>query len=109
MIPQSPTDGYGHDRSHESAEAARDCLQRSPYCPIKSVSCECRQGVLFLRGRLPTFYLKQLAQEAVARVKGISQVVNETVVDPSPLSDVRNVATGLSESRLLCYANGGSP
>jgi hypothetical protein len=37
--------------------------------------------VLFLRGPLPTFYLKQLAQEAVARVEGISQVVNETVVD----------------------------
>ena len=109
MISQSPTDGIGHDGSHESTEVARDCLQRSPYCPIRSVSCECRQGVLFLRGPLHTFYLKQLAQEAVARVKGISQVVNETVVDASLLSDVRNVATGLSVSRLWRYANGGSP
>ena len=88
MISQSPTDGNGHDRSHESAEAARGCLQRSPHFPIRSVSCECRQGVLFLRGPLPTFYLKQLAQETVARVGGISQVVNETVVDASPLRDV---------------------
>ena len=100
MISQSPTDGNGHDQSHEFAEAARDCLQRSPYGPIRSVSCECRQGVLFLRGSLPTFYLKQLAQEAVAKVKGILQVVNETVVDASPLSDVRNVAAGLSLSRV---------
>ena len=91
MISQSPMDGNGHDRSHESAEAARDCLQRSPYCLIRRVSCECREGVLFLRGPLPTFYLKQLAQEAVARVAGISQVVNETVVDASLLSDVRDV------------------
>ena len=96
MISQLPTDGNGHDPSYESAEAARDCLQRSPYFLIRSVSCECRQGVLFLRGPLPTFYLKQLAQEAVARVKGISQVVNDTVVDASPISDARNVATGLS-------------
>ena len=88
MISQSPTDGDGHDRSHESTEAARDCLQRSSYGPIRSVSCECRQGVLFLRGPLPTFYLKQLAQEAVARVEGISQVVNETVVDAVLFSDV---------------------
>ena len=95
MIPQPPTDGSGHDRSHESAEAARDCLQRSPYGPIRNVSCECRQGVLFLRGPLPTFYLKQLAQEAVARVKGISHVVNETLVNTSMLSGVRNVAIGL--------------
>jgi osmotically-inducible protein OsmY len=109
MISQSPTDGSGHDRSRESAEAATDCLRRSPYCPIRSVSCECRQGVLFLRGRLPTFYLKQLAQEAVARVKGISQIVNETVVDASLLSEVRNIATGFSVSRLWRYANGGSP
>jgi osmotically-inducible protein OsmY len=90
MISQSPTDGNGHDQSHESREAARDCLQRSPNCPIRSVSCECRQGVLFLRGPLPTFYLKQLAQEAVARVKGVSQVVNETVVEASSPGDVRN-------------------
>jgi len=99
MISRSPTDGNSHDRSHESAEAARDCLRRSPYCPIRSVSCECRRGVLFLRGPLPTFYLKQLAQEAVAKVKGISQVVNQTVVDAPPLTDVRNLATGLSVSR----------
>jgi osmotically-inducible protein OsmY len=105
MISESPMDGNGHDRSHESAEAARDCLQRSPYYPIRSVSCECRRGVLFLRGPLPTFYLKQLAQESVARVKGILQVVNETEVDASLLSDVRNVATGLSVSRLWHYAN----
>ena len=109
MTSQSPTDENGQDRSHESAEAARGCLQRSSYYPIRSVSCECRQGVLFLRGPLPTFYLKQLAQEAVAKVKGILQVVNETVVDASPLSDVRNVATGHSVSRLRRYANGGSP
>jgi osmotically-inducible protein OsmY len=107
MISLSPTDGNGHDRSHESADAARRCLQRSPYYPIRSVSCECRQGVLFLRGLLPTFYLKQIAQEAVARVEGISQVVNKTVVDAS-LSDVRNVATGPSVGRPWSYANGGS-
>ena len=80
MISQSPTDGSGQDRSQEFAESARDCLQKSLYYPIRSVSCECHLGVLFLRGPLPTFYLKQLAQEAVARVKGVSQVINETVV-----------------------------
>ncbi|NQT14202.1 MAG: BON domain-containing protein, partial [Planctomycetes bacterium] len=76
-------------------------VPRHAYCPLRSVSCECRQGVLFLRGLLPTFYLKQLAQEAVGRVEGISQVVNETVVKASLLSDVRNVVTGLSVSSAL--------
>ena len=109
MNSQSPTDGNGQDRSHKSAEAARDCLRRSSYYPIRSVSCECRQGVLFLRGPLPTFYLKQLAQEAVAKVDGILRVVNDTVVDASPLSDARHVATGFLVSRVWRYANDGSP
>ena len=109
MNSQSPTDGNSQDRSHESAEAARDCLQRSSYYPIRSVSCERRQGVLFLRGPLPTFYLQQLAQEAVAKVEGILRVVNDTVVDASPLSDARDVEPGLSVSRVWRCANDGSP
>ena len=40
----------------------------------------CDLGVLLLKGHLPNFYHKQLAQEAVAWVKGVSQVVNEIEV-----------------------------
>jgi osmotically-inducible protein OsmY len=38
------------------------------------------QGVLFLRGNLDSFYLKQVAQEAVVCVKGTTRLVNEIVV-----------------------------
>jgi osmotically-inducible protein OsmY len=38
------------------------------------------QGVLFLRGNLDSFYLKQVAQEAAACVKGTTRLVNEIVV-----------------------------
>jgi hypothetical protein len=61
--------------------AAKKCLRESPYKVFTWLSCECDHGVLFLRGRLSSFYLKQLAQEAVARIKGIIQVVNEIEVD----------------------------
>ena len=65
----------------EIIQAARDRLQRNPHPNIQRVSCECNdQGVLFLRGRLATFYQKQLAQEAVASLPGVTQVVNETEV-----------------------------
>ena len=37
----------------------------SSYIPRRQVSCEYRQGVLLLRGRLRTYYAKQVAQEAV--------------------------------------------
>jgi len=62
-------------------EAATKCLQNSPYQAVRRVLCECDHGILFLRGHLPTFYQKQRAQEAVAKLKGVLHVMNETVVD----------------------------
>ncbi len=62
------------------AEAAKERLRGSPYRALRAISCECDQSVLLLRGRLPSFYHKQLAQEAVARVRGVSQIVNEIEV-----------------------------
>jgi osmotically-inducible protein OsmY len=64
----------------ETADAAKECLQSSPYGVLRWVSCECHDGVLVLRGCLSSFYHKQLAQETVARVKGVTQVVNEIEV-----------------------------
>ena len=63
------------------AEAAMECLRNSPYKAMHRVSCECKHGVLFLRGRLFSFHEKQVAQEAVAGVSGVTQVVNEIEVD----------------------------
>jgi hypothetical protein len=63
------------------ADAAMECLLKSPYHDVRCLSCEYGHSILFLRGRLPNFYQKQLAQEAVARVKGVTQVVNEIEVD----------------------------
>lgn len=58
-----------------------ECLRNSPYKAMHRVSCECKHGVLFLRGRLFSFHEKQVAQEAVAGVSGVTQVVNEIEVD----------------------------
>jgi osmotically-inducible protein OsmY len=62
-------------------EAATECRRKSPYHDIRWVSCEYDHGILFLRGRLSSFHQKQVAQEAVARGKGVNQVVNEIEVD----------------------------
>jgi hypothetical protein len=59
---------------------ARERLRRSPYLPVRSLSCEFDRGVLRLRGSLSSFYHKQLAQETVAGLSGVDQVVNEVVV-----------------------------
>jgi hypothetical protein len=51
-------------------EVAERALRSSRYPALKAVSCDYRGGVLVLRGRLPTYYLKQMAQEVVAHQVG---------------------------------------
>jgi hypothetical protein len=56
---------------------AEALLRGNPYLALRSVSCDCRGGVLVLRGCLPSYYLKQVAQEAVARLPGVQAVDNQ--------------------------------
>jgi osmotically-inducible protein OsmY len=81
MIRQMLTAERGRDRSRAVTKAAKIRLKESPHWAIRSLTCECFQGVLFLRGHLPSFYQKQLAQEAVGKLEGVLQVINEAVVD----------------------------
>jgi osmotically-inducible protein OsmY len=67
--------------SRTIAEVAMERLRDSPYKAMRRVSCKCKHGVLILRGRLFSFYEKQIAQEAVLGVTGVTQVVNEIEVD----------------------------
>ena len=72
-------------KPHTVAQAAKDRLRSNPHWPVRRISCECDKGCLFLRGRLSCFFHKQLAQEAVADVDGVTQVINEIeVARPNP-------------------------
>ena len=44
------------------------------------IQCRFSKGGLYLTGTVPSFYLKQLAQEAIRQLDGVRQVVNEIVV-----------------------------
>ena len=61
-------------------ETARDRLRHSPYVPLRSLCCDFESGGLVLRGRLPNFHHKQLAQETVRRLAGVRQIINEIEV-----------------------------
>jgi osmotically-inducible protein OsmY len=68
-------------------ELAEGCLRRNPYLALKNVSCDGQEGVLVLRGCLPSYYLKQIAQEAVARLEGVKAIDNQIqVVAPASRS-----------------------
>jgi osmotically-inducible protein OsmY len=62
------------------AERAEVRLHGHSYLALRDISCDYHDGVLTLRGRLPTYYLKQRAQEAVAGIGGVKRVANEIEV-----------------------------
>ena len=62
-------------------EVAMERLRAGPYKAMRRVSCKCEHGVLFLQGRLFSFQEKQIAQEVVAGVSGVTRVVNEIQVE----------------------------
>ena len=65
---------------HRVMSMAKDRLRSEPHLAEQRIWCEFDGEQLFLRGQVPSFYHKQLAQVAVADTPGVSQVVNEIEV-----------------------------
>ena len=76
-------------RHVDPADLAERALRSSPYLALRNVACDYRGGVLTLRGCLPTYYLKQVAQAVVARVEGVRYVVNEIEVVCAAMRETR--------------------
>jgi osmotically-inducible protein OsmY len=78
-----PVTGNQRDAAvHRSkpAAVAEGRLRASPYLSLRTIDCEFHEGMLILRGCLPTYYMKQQAQAAVADVEGVGRVFNQIEV-----------------------------
>ena len=85
-------------RTHEAAPATSSKRLRQPavaevavvrlrqvhYLKHRDINCEFFEGVLVLRGCLPTYFLKQVAQTLAAKVDGVQQVDNRIEVPWPP-------------------------
>ena len=83
MEETSETTIMSSDHSSDAksiAEAARHRILHQPHLSMQRLWCEFEEGRLFLRGQVPSFFFKQLAQEAVLGLSGVRQVVNEIEV-----------------------------
>jgi hypothetical protein len=60
--------------------AARTALQSTGYRDLAKLGCHVDEGVLVLSGRVSSYYLKQLAQESVLRLKLALGIDNNVVV-----------------------------
>jgi osmotically-inducible protein OsmY len=89
--PLTADNGAAGTAAHRpgAGELAESRLRRSAYLALQHVSCEFRAGVLTLRGRLPSYYLKQVAQAVVAEVEGVERIDNQIEIvarTPPPAS-----------------------
>jgi hypothetical protein len=73
-----PKDGSSEieTRVVSPADAAMGILLASPYRSIRHLTCRYRDGELTIAGRVPSFYLKQLAQIAVQQLDGVERISN---------------------------------
>jgi len=77
---------------HDLSSLARQQLERHPHFRgrVNGVKIKHDGRNLYLSGRLPSFYLKQLVQEAVRHLPGVDFVYNEIdVVSADGVSSVR--------------------
>ena len=61
-------------------------MRNSGYYELRGVSCDFHEGVLILRGRVPSYHLKQLAQSLVFHLDGVQELSNRLEVVP-PVHD----------------------
>ncbi|MDH3718625.1 MAG: BON domain-containing protein [Planctomycetota bacterium] len=89
MLPTNGTESESGDarekrtRHCDTADleaAVRRKILASPYVELRRMGCEYRNGVLTLRGRVTSYYLKQLAQTLAMQMEGVQMVNNRLVV-----------------------------
>ena len=65
---------------HRLCTLARWALDNSPYPTMSRLDCQVIGGVIVLSGVVPTFYLKQLAQEVLLRLDCDAPIDNRVEV-----------------------------
>jgi len=63
-----------------SASALQMQLQRSPYWSVRQLICHVDQGRIVMRGAVPSYYLKQVAQSVAAKAVGVECVRSDIEV-----------------------------
>lgn len=90
----------GIDIEHSQAKTrlAQQLVFPISYAEVRCIRCEIRDVVLYVRGQVTSFYLKQLTPEAVRWMKGIDAIskCGEIVYPDRP---VQKVADALMSER----------
>ena len=69
----------------DMAAASEACLRRSPLLLECQIHCEFVNGILTLRGFVPNYSSKHVAQSLAKRIDGVQRVSNRLEVMPVPV------------------------
>lgn len=61
-------------------QEVEECLRTSSFLQLRTLRCENHGKVIVLRGQVDSFYLKQLAQEAVKKLAPHTRIANLVTV-----------------------------
>jgi hypothetical protein len=64
------------------AECIGDALRATGYGALRAVDVTVEGPIVYLVGRVPSYYLKQIAQETARTLTGARQIHNELNVNP---------------------------
>jgi osmotically-inducible protein OsmY len=78
-VPKLPESSLPNGRRDIAAEVSNR-LCESAYFRLRNVWCDYHEGVLCLRGRVPSFFLKQMAQTIACQVEGVEECLNRIEV-----------------------------
>ncbi len=56
-------------------------LRQQGFDPLRTLVLSIEDGVVAVRGRVPSYHLRQIAVECIRRVAGVTRVVDQIVVD----------------------------
>ncbi len=83
------TSQVAHECDRRIVAAASARLRACGYRVLANLQCESRDGVVSIKGVVPSFYLKQVAQallKGIAEVREVRNLVDVTPHNPQPLS-----------------------
>lgn len=76
----APRYAFARERLTHNGDVAGEielALRATGYQSLRSVKTRVAEGLVILRGRVPSYYLKQKAQTVVLEVPGVTEVQNE--------------------------------
>ena len=71
----------GNSSDENICQQAARKLRSTGYAPVSKLGCEVQEGIVTIKGNVPTFHLRQVAHSAVGKVHGVRRVQDLVEVD----------------------------